>query len=131
MMGEAFARTVEREREVTLFDAMLADGIEDFRAMLAWIGEFANELRARDGARGAYHTAAELPHAMSPAFRLHRLVGTGVFVPPSAAEPWISEHPSLVRALEAMDRVVGRALAPLGDHVLYWFERTTELHHVD
>jgi hypothetical protein len=24
-----------------------------------------------------------------------------------------------------MDRVVARPLAPLGDHVLYWFERTS------
>jgi SAM-dependent methyltransferase len=78
-----------------------------------------------------YHTAADLAHAMSPWFRLRRRVGIGVFVPPSAAEPWISGHPSLVRALEAMDRVAGRALAPLGDHVLYWFERTTEPHHVE
>src|SRR5215210_3107078 len=73
-----------------------------------------------------YHTAADLTNAMSPWFRLRRRVGIGVFVPPSAAEPWISEHPSLVRALETMDRVAGRPLAPLGDHVLYWFERTDD-----
>ena len=71
-----------------------------------------------------YHTAAELRRAMSPWFRLRRRAGIGVFVPPSAAEPWISGHPALVRTLEAIDRVTGRALAPLGDHVLYWFERT-------
>jgi SAM-dependent methyltransferase len=72
-----------------------------------------------------YHTAAELRRALSPWFRLRRRVGIGVFVPPSAAEPWISQHPALVRTLEAMDRVAARALAPLGDHVLYWFERTS------
>ncbi|MFL5618160.1 MAG: class I SAM-dependent methyltransferase [Gemmatimonadaceae bacterium] len=72
-----------------------------------------------------YHRAAELQRVMSPWFRLRRRVGIGVFVPPSAAEPWISEHPALVRTLEAMDRVASRALAPLGDHVLYWFERTS------
>jgi SAM-dependent methyltransferase len=72
-----------------------------------------------------YHRAAEVQRAMSPWFRLRRRVGIGVFVPPSAAEPWISEHPALVRMLEAMDRVASRALAPLGDHVLYWFERTS------
>ena len=71
-----------------------------------------------------YHTAAELRRAMSPWFRLRRRVGIGVFVPPSAAEPWISEHPALVRALETMDRVASHALPTLGDHVLYWFERT-------
>ena len=46
------------------------------------------------------------------------------FVPPSAAEPWISRHPALVRTLERMDRALSRPLAPFGDHVLYWFERT-------
>lgn len=71
-----------------------------------------------------YHTAAEVQRAMSPWFELRRRVGIGVFVPPSAAEPWISGHPALVRMLEAIDRVASRALAPLGDHVLYWLERT-------
>jgi hypothetical protein len=58
---------------------------------------------------------------------VRRSVGIDVFVPPSAAEPWISEHPVLVRALETMDRVARGPLAPFGDHVLYWFERTKEL----
>jgi SAM-dependent methyltransferase len=72
-----------------------------------------------------YHAADDLRRALSPWFRLRRRVGIGVFVPPSAAEPWISGHPALVRVLEAMDRVAARPLAPLGDHVLYWFERTS------
>jgi predicted O-methyltransferase YrrM len=72
-----------------------------------------------------YHTCAEVQRAMAPWFRLRRRVGIGVFVPPSAAEPWISEHPALVRVLDALDRMTSRALAPLGDHVLYWLERTS------
>ena len=71
-----------------------------------------------------YHTTSELRRALSPWFQLRRRVGIGVFVPPSAAEPWISGHPALVRALETMDRVASHALPTLGDHVLYWFERT-------
>jgi SAM-dependent methyltransferase len=71
-----------------------------------------------------YHSAADVQRAMAPWFELRRRVGIGVFVPPSAAEPWISGHPALVRMLDAMDRVASRALAPLGDHVLYWLERT-------
>jgi SAM-dependent methyltransferase len=74
-----------------------------------------------------YHRSAEVQRAMAPWFDLRRRVGIGVFVPPSAAEPWISGHPALVRMLEAIDRVASRALAPLGDHVLYWFERTAAL----
>jgi SAM-dependent methyltransferase len=71
-----------------------------------------------------YHGASDLARALAPWFTLRRLIGVGVFVPPSAAEPWVSRHPALVRVLEAMDRIVARPLAPLGDHVLYWFERT-------
>ena len=71
-----------------------------------------------------YHSAGELADAMGPWFRLKRRIGVGVLVPPSAAEPWISGHPALVRTLERMDRVLARPFAPLGDHVLYWLERT-------
>lgn len=71
-----------------------------------------------------YHSAGALADAMAPWFRLRRRIGVGVLVPPSAAEPWISRHPALVRTLERMDRALSRPLAPFGDHVLYWFERT-------
>jgi SAM-dependent methyltransferase len=71
-----------------------------------------------------YHGARELADALAPWFRLRRRIGVGVLVPPSAAEPWISRHPGLVRLLERIDQVVARPLAPLGDHVLYWFVRT-------
>jgi SAM-dependent methyltransferase len=82
---------------------------------------------ARLGGRGfevRYHTANDLADSMAPWFRLRRRIGVGVLVPPSAAEPWISRHPALVRTLEQLDRLLERPLAPLGDHVLYWFERT-------
>ena len=71
-----------------------------------------------------YHRAGELADAMAPWFRLRRRIGIGVLVPPSAAEPWISQHPALVRTLERIDRVLARPLAPFGDHVMYWFERS-------
>ena len=71
-----------------------------------------------------YHRERDLVVAMAPAFRLVRRIGIGVFVPPSAAEPWISAHPGLLRVLERLDRIVSRPLASLADHVLYEFERT-------
>jgi len=71
-----------------------------------------------------YHRGRELKLAMAPWFRLNRRVGIGLFVPPSAAEPWISRHPNLLKALEALDRLAERPLADLGDHILYQFERT-------
>jgi hypothetical protein len=61
---------------------------------------------------------------MAPAFRLTGRLGIGIFVPPSAAEPWISGHPRILRSLERLDRIASRPLAIFGDHVLYEFERT-------
>jgi ubiquinone/menaquinone biosynthesis C-methylase UbiE len=71
-----------------------------------------------------YHRAAALKTAMQPWFRLVRRHGIGIFVPPSAAEPWMSRHPSLLALLEKLDRLASLPLALLGDHILYRFERT-------
>ena len=71
-----------------------------------------------------YHRAAAILAAMQPWFNLVRKEGIGIFVPPSAAEPWISRHPHLLASLERLDRLVARPLAPLGDHILYHFVRT-------
>nr|WP_233581490.1 class I SAM-dependent methyltransferase [Acidipila sp. EB88] len=72
-----------------------------------------------------YHRAAQLERAFVPWFELERKVGIGVMVPPSAAEPWISSHPRLLSALEAMDQALASPLAAFGDHVLYQFRRAT------
>jgi hypothetical protein len=85
------------------------------------------DVAARLGGRGfvvRYHRAADVARAMAPWFRVVERRGIGVFVPPSAAEPWISRHPRLLATLEAMDRVAARPLAPLGDHVLHHLVRT-------
>jgi SAM-dependent methyltransferase len=71
-----------------------------------------------------YHRASEICLAMRPWFRLVRRLGIGIFVPPSAAEPWISRQPRFLALLERLDRLGRRPLAFLGDHVLYHFERT-------
>jgi ubiquinone/menaquinone biosynthesis C-methylase UbiE len=70
-----------------------------------------------------YHRPRDVVSAMRPWFRPLARTGIGVFVPPSAAEPWISRHPRLLGLLESLDRAVERPLAALGDHVLYRFER--------
>jgi ubiquinone/menaquinone biosynthesis C-methylase UbiE len=82
---------------------------------------------ARLGAREFtvfYHRRASLQRAFSPWFVLEKRIGIGVTVPPSAAEPWISEHLRLLGLMERFDAVAGGALAALGDHVLYVFRRT-------
>jgi ubiquinone/menaquinone biosynthesis C-methylase UbiE len=84
------------------------------------------DVHARLGGRDftvRYHRAHAVARAFSPWFRLVARRGIGIFVPPSAAEPAISSFPRLLGALEAMDRVVSRPLAILGDHVLYQLER--------
>jgi ubiquinone/menaquinone biosynthesis C-methylase UbiE len=70
-----------------------------------------------------YHRHRAVERAFHPNFRLVGRRGIGVFVPPSAAEPWISRHPRMLSTLGTLDRLTSRALAPFGDHVLYRFER--------
>ena len=71
-----------------------------------------------------YHRRAALMQALEPWFVLEKRLGIGVTVPPSAAEPWISQQPRLLHAMEVTDRVLSRPLAILADHVLYQFRRT-------
>jgi SAM-dependent methyltransferase len=70
-----------------------------------------------------YHRRRDLTRAMAPWFRLTGTRAIGLFVPPSAAEPWISRHPSLLNLLEDGDRLMAGPLAAFGDHILYAFER--------
>jgi SAM-dependent methyltransferase len=71
-----------------------------------------------------YHRRRAMMRAFAPWFVLERREGIGVAVPPSAAEPWISQHPHLLSVMEALDRRLAGPLAMLGDHVLYQFRRT-------
>ena len=73
-----------------------------------------------------YHRRADLQRMLAPWFHLETRKGIGIFVPPSAAEPWISAHPRLLGILEGLDRFAARPLAALGDHVLYRFVRTSD-----
>lgn len=70
-----------------------------------------------------YHRAGVIRKAMAPWFEYRTRKGIGIFVPPSAAEPWISLHPRLLVRLEELDRMLARPLALFGDHVLYRFRR--------
>lgn len=72
-----------------------------------------------------YHRRSMMQRAFAPWFVLERRLGIGVTVPPSAAEPWISNWPRLLGTMERLDRVLAAPLASLGDHVLYQFRRTT------
>lgn len=71
-----------------------------------------------------YHRCRDLERMLAPWFKLNSRRGIGIFVPPSAAEPWISGHPRMLGMLEKLDSITAGPLAPFGDHVLYRFERT-------
>jgi hypothetical protein len=71
-----------------------------------------------------YPSPGALSRSFRPWFAHRRTVGIGVFVPPSSAEPWISDHPRLLSFLERLDRAAARPLAIFGDHVLVALERT-------
>jgi hypothetical protein len=71
-----------------------------------------------------YPRPGEIAAAFAPWFSVRRTRGIGILVPPSAAEPFISRFPRLVRTLELIDRVLAGPLAHFGDHVLLHFERT-------
>jgi SAM-dependent methyltransferase len=73
-----------------------------------------------------YHRRTDLQRMLAPWFHLEAREGIGIFVPPSAAEPWISAHPRLLGLLARLDRLVAGPLASLGDHVLYRFVRTAD-----
>lgn len=71
-----------------------------------------------------YHRRRRLERMLAPWFQLESRTAIGLFVPPSAAEPWISDHPRLLAALAGLDRLLARPLAALGDHILYHFVRS-------
>lgn len=85
-------------------------------------GEIPAQLAKRDF-HVVYHRRAALLRAFSRWFMLENRLGIGVTVPPSASEPWMSDHPRLLALMETMDRIVSGPMAILGDHVLYQFRR--------
>jgi SAM-dependent methyltransferase len=130
---EALARMIEPGGKVILVvfgchspGEVLVEGLR---------GRFANMFRrrhrgpvpARLGGRHftvQYHRRRDMAQALSPWFRLAGSQGVGLFVPPSAAEPWISGWPRLLALFEAIDRVIAAPLWFFGDHILYTFERS-------
>ena len=71
-----------------------------------------------------YPAPRRYAQAFAPWFRLEAVRGIGILVPPSSAEPFVSRFPRLISGLEAVDRLLSRPLALLGDHVLLDFVRT-------
>jgi len=73
-----------------------------------------------------YRSSRSLKRVFAPYFRLERLRGVGVAVPPSYAESFATRFPRLFRAACAVDPMLGRSpvLRSMADHVVLTFRRT-------
>ncbi|HEX6806193.1 MAG TPA: class I SAM-dependent methyltransferase [Terriglobales bacterium] len=72
-----------------------------------------------------YPTAASLAETFAPEFRLRRMTGIGLLVPPSYTESAMSRFPGFVHLAERVDGVLARCpgIRTLADHILLTFER--------
>jgi SAM-dependent methyltransferase len=72
-----------------------------------------------------YPTASTMARLFAPEFRLLRVKGIGVTVPPSYLEPLAQRFPRVLRTLAGADRLVSRlpVFRTLADHVLLEFQR--------
>jgi ubiquinone/menaquinone biosynthesis C-methylase UbiE len=96
------------------------------RAMRRWkgkaiahLGDVALEIQ--------YPNVRQMRRSFAPYFKLRRLKGIGVTVPPSYLEHLARRFPDVLRGLAAIDCLVSsrRVFRVIGDHVLLGFERTT------
>ncbi len=72
-----------------------------------------------------YPTVRMMARVFAPEFRLVRLKGIGVAVPPSYLEPYARRFPRVLKALAVADRVLSRTpgFRVLADHILLEFQR--------
>ena len=72
-----------------------------------------------------YPTVKEICALFAPWFRMVRVEGVGVFVPPSYLEPWARRVPRLVGTLDRLDRLVCGCpgFRAIGDHRLLVMRR--------
>jgi len=72
-----------------------------------------------------YPSARVMAQLFAPEFRLLRLKGVGVAVPPSYLEPLARRFPRILKTLAVVDRVLGRLplVRTLADHILLEFQR--------
>jgi len=81
---------------------------------------------SRDGRVKTYHhSVAAIERAFHPHFRLRRLRGIGVVMPPGQFERWAARFPDLFKRLAQTDRLLGGwpILRRMGDCTLLEFER--------
>jgi ubiquinone/menaquinone biosynthesis C-methylase UbiE len=91
---------------------------------------------ARKGAEGRvgsrtirvwYPSAKALRRAFAPDFQVRRIMGLGVFLPPSYLHPLVEGRGGIFKLLCRLEksRAAAMPLGFFGDHILYDFERTS------
>jgi ubiquinone/menaquinone biosynthesis C-methylase UbiE len=75
-----------------------------------------------------YPSAKALRRTFAPDFQIRRIVGLGVFLPPSYLHPVVAGRRGLFRLLYRLEnsRASTMPLRFFGDHILYDFERTSK-----
>jgi len=80
-----------------------------------------------DGSAQRVHcpSPGAIARTFAPEFRLRKLTGVGISLPPTFMEPWAARLPRLFESLARADRGLGRVplLRALAGHVLLQFER--------
>ena len=79
----------------------------------------------RDTVHVWYPSIKSLQQAFAPQFRLKRVIGLGVWLPPSYLEPVMAKRPKLFRWLQRCDQLTRNRwpFSHLADHVILEFER--------
>jgi hypothetical protein len=74
-----------------------------------------------------YPTVRSVKNAFAPHFRLTRVKGIGIAVPPSYAAGWAPRYPNLWRVVTRADRKLAKipGVRVLADHVLLQFEKVS------
>jgi SAM-dependent methyltransferase len=73
-----------------------------------------------------YPSIGQIRRAFAPGFKIARVIGLGIFLPPSYLEDVVESRPRLFRALARLERKTSTAFLPsrLADHLIIEFERT-------
>jgi ubiquinone/menaquinone biosynthesis C-methylase UbiE len=97
----------------------------------AWRRLNANGVEAKlahngEAVRVRYPSVSTVVREFAPEFRLVRILGIGLAVPPSYLEPWAKRFPRLLHGASRLDRVLGQipGIRLGADHILLNFERT-------
>jgi ubiquinone/menaquinone biosynthesis C-methylase UbiE len=94
------------------------------KAVRRWTGKTTATLNG-ESLTVYYPSVRQIRRVFSPHFRVRRIQGIGIFVPPSYIENWATKHRRLLGVFERIDRLVSSLpiCRVIGDHMLLILER--------